>query len=264
MYHNRLLYLLVILSLLVTPSLGRAESNSMPLKSLDSTSFLGDTTTIQNDFGKTPTTISADTLTLRTLERTFSYKGNVRVVQGALNLSSDEIAGQYTEQNEITTIKALGRVVITKEDMKATSQQALYDATASKVVLTDNPQLQQGESVLTADVITIFLAENRSAAEGNVRVTFVKQPGPADSEAGKPAQGSASAIDKNNPNNSLVRTDVKTTETEQTASIDKDKRTRRVKKRGKEKNVSTKKESGYKRDSVPDDHSSGSSVTEGF
>jgi len=264
MYHKRLLYLLVSFKLLITPSLGLAESDSMPLKSLDSTSFLGDTTTIQNDFGKTPTTISADTLTLRTLERTFSYKGNVRVAPGTLNLSSDEIAGQYTEQNEITTIKALGQVVITKEDMKATSQQALYDATASKVVLTDNPQLQQGESILTADIITIFLAENRSAAEGNVRVTFVKQSGPTNSEADKPAQDSASAVDKNNPTNSLVRADTKTTEPEQNASMDTDKRARRKKKRGKEKTVSTKKESGYKRDSVPDDHSSGSSVTEGF
>jgi len=39
--------------------------------------------------------------------------------------------------------------------------------------LTENPQLQQKESILRADKIKIFLNENRSQAEGDVRVTFV-------------------------------------------------------------------------------------------
>ena len=68
---------------------------------------------------------------------------------------------------------AKGDVVISKQEIKATSQQAIYDATTAIVTLTDNPQLQQQGTVLIADRIKIFLNENRSQAEGSVRVTVV-------------------------------------------------------------------------------------------
>jgi lipopolysaccharide export system protein LptA len=137
---------------------------------------LGDTTN-SKDFGKLPTNITSDSLTVNAKSRVFTYKGNVIVTQGDMKLTSKEIDGSYSEQNEIQKILARGDVVITKQDIKATSQLATYDAVASIVTLTDNPQLQQGESVLIADRIKIFLNENRSQAEGNVRVTFVKKDG---------------------------------------------------------------------------------------
>ncbi len=166
-------FLFVIASSLIPSAHGQQSETSV--EALDSTSFLGDTASIQNDFGKLPTTITAESLTLKTKERQFSYKGNVHVSQGEMHLTCKEIDGTYSDKNEITSIQALGDVKITKQDMEATSQRALYNAVASSVQLTDNPQLKQGESILTADTITIFLAENRSSAEGNVRVTFVKQ-----------------------------------------------------------------------------------------
>jgi lipopolysaccharide export system protein LptA len=174
--HLRSYTLTIIVCLLCTVQNAQTQSGEDSVSSLDSTSFLGNTSTIEKDFGKLPTTITAESLTLRTLERTFRYDGNVRVTQGAMQLTSKKIEGNYTEDNQITSIKASGDVVIAKEDMEASSQEALYDATASIVVLTKNPQLKQGDSILTADSITIYLTENRSAAEGNVRVTFIKQP----------------------------------------------------------------------------------------
>lgn len=155
--------------------LASGQESESAAEALDSTSFLGDTASIQNDFGKLPTTITAESLTLKTKERKFSYKGNVHVSQGEMHLTCKEIDGTYSDKNEITSIQALGDVRIIKQDMEATSQRASYNAVASSVQLTNNPQLKQGESILTADTITIFLAENRSSAEGNVRVTFVKQ-----------------------------------------------------------------------------------------
>jgi lipopolysaccharide transport protein LptA len=102
------------------------------------------------------------------------YKGNVVVTQGDMTLTSKVVEGNYNEQNQIQKIVAKGDVVITKQEIKATSQIATYDAVSSIVTLTDNPQLQQGESVLIADRIKVYLNEDRSQAEGNVRVTFVK------------------------------------------------------------------------------------------
>lgn len=174
---NCRLPLLSIVFLVTSSSmpLAKGQQSESSLEELDSTSFLGDTASMQNGFGKLPTTITAESLTLRTRERTFIYQGNVNVSQGEMHLACNEIEGAYSEKNEITAIEARGDVKITKQDMEATSQRASYNAVNSTVRLTDNPQLRQGESILTADTITIFLLENRSSAEGNVRVTFVKQ-----------------------------------------------------------------------------------------
>jgi lipopolysaccharide export system protein LptA len=91
-----------------------------------------------------------------------------------MTLTSKLVEGNYNDLNQIQKITAKGDVVITKQEIKATSQLAIYDAVSSIVTLTDNPQLQQGESVLIADRIKVYLNEDRSQAEGNVRVTFVK------------------------------------------------------------------------------------------
>jgi lipopolysaccharide export system protein LptA len=169
-----------------------AKQSGSSLGSLDTKSFLGDTVD-NKDFGKLPTNISSDTLTLNAKTRVFVYKGNVVVTQGDMTLNSRLIEGNYDQNNQIQKIVARGDVVITKQQIKATSQQATYDALASIVTLTDNPQLQQGESVLIADRIKVFLKENRSQAEGNVRVTFVKQEAPAAAATAAPAADNSAA-----------------------------------------------------------------------
>jgi lipopolysaccharide export system protein LptA len=157
-----------------------AQSNSegSALNSLDKSPLLGGSFN-DKEFGKLPTNITSDTLTLNNKSRIFIYRGNVVVTQGDMTLTSKEIEGTYSEQNEIQKIIAKGDVKITKQDIVSTSQRATYDAINSIVVLTENPQLQQGESVLIADRIKVFLNDNRSIAEGNVRVTVVKNQTPS-------------------------------------------------------------------------------------
>lgn len=154
-------------------ALTQTESEGSSLGSLNDSALFGNAST-DKEFGKLPTNITSDSLTLNAQKRIFTYKGNVVVTQGEMTLTSKTIEGSYNEQNEIQKIVARGDVVITKQDIKTTSQLATYDALSSIVILTDNPQLQQGESILIADKITVYLNEDRSHAEGNVRVTFVK------------------------------------------------------------------------------------------
>lgn len=182
------LSLVFIVALAATPNHAYAQNSegSTSLSSLSSKGLLGDSTNAK-DFGKLPTNITSDSLTVNAKSRVFTYKGNVVVTQGDMRLTSKEIDGSYSEQNEIQKIIARGDVMITKQDIKATSQLATYDAVASIVTLTDNPQLQQAESVLIADRIKVFLNENRSQAEGNVRVTFVKKEGAPGPVGGAPA-----------------------------------------------------------------------------
>jgi hypothetical protein len=93
-----------------------------------------------------------------------------------MTLLCKTLEGTYNEQNQIEKMVAKGEVVITKQEIKATCQRALYNAIEGTVTLTENPQLQQKDSVLTADKIKVFLQDNRSEAEGNVRVTLIKPP----------------------------------------------------------------------------------------
>jgi lipopolysaccharide export system protein LptA len=188
---------LMILSLLATilwwsPTCDAQNNNSSgsSLSSLNTKGLLGDSADTK-DFGKLPTNITSDTLTLNAKTRIFTYKGNVTVTQGDMTLVSKVVEGSYSEKNEIQKIVARGDVVITKAEIKATSQLATYDAIAGIITLTENPQLQQGESVLIADRIKVYARENRSQAEGNVRVTFVKKdmpsPAPASVSTATPA-----------------------------------------------------------------------------
>jgi len=172
---NTPISVVLALSLFSGIAVASAQSSSEPssLGALKTDSLFG-TSGKDKDFGKLPTNITSDTLILNAKTRVFVYKGNVIVTQGDMTLTSKVVEGTYSEQNEIQKIVSRGDVVITKQDIKATSQLATYDAVSSIVTLTDNPQLQQGESVLIADRIKVYLNEDRSQAEGNVRVTFVK------------------------------------------------------------------------------------------
>lgn len=176
------------------PRAAAQTDSGSSLKELDSNSLLGGSFN-DKEFGTLPTHITSDTLTLNNKTRVFVYKGNVVVKQGDMTLTSKEIEGTYSEQNEIQKIIAKGDVVIVKQDITSTSQRATYDAPTSIITLTDNPQLQQGESTLIADRIKVFLNDNRSQAEGNVRVTFVKleTPSPAPTSATAPTSGTPEA-----------------------------------------------------------------------
>ena len=138
-----------------------------------SVSNLMDSKGFDDSFGKLPTNITSDSLAFNAKDRIFAYTGNVQVTQGDMRLTSKTLEGTYSEKNELLKLVAKGDVFIAKQDIQATGQIASYDAVAAIVTLTDNPQLQQKESILRADKIKIFLNENRSQAEGDVRVTFV-------------------------------------------------------------------------------------------
>jgi len=121
-----------------------------------------------------PTFISSDSLTLKAQEQFFSYKGNVEVIQADMNLKSDILDGRYGENNQIKELTARGNVIIVKgKEIRARSEKASYDAETQTLILSENPELEQNGSVLTADIIRIFLEEDRSVAEGEVRVKLI-------------------------------------------------------------------------------------------
>jgi lipopolysaccharide transport protein LptA len=97
------------------------------------------------------------------------------VEQGDFTLTSDSLVGHYDEKNQIQDLVATGNVIIIRGDsVRATGERAEYLQATETITLTESPELQQDDSVLTADTIKIFLNEDRSTAEGNVRVKLVE------------------------------------------------------------------------------------------
>lgn len=130
---------------------------------------------IDQNMKNLPTYIKSDNLTVNNKERTFAYSGNVEVTQGDLNLTAELLDGTYDEKNQIKDLTARRNVIIVKGDgIRASGEKAIYDRASDTLVLTESPELKQGESILTADRIRIFLKENRSVAEGQVRVKVVR------------------------------------------------------------------------------------------
>lgn len=127
------------------------------------------------DFNKAPTYIKADTLTFKSKERSFVYNGDVDVRHGDMILTANSLEGKYDQRNQIETLIARRNVVVTKgPDIRGTGELATYDARSETITLTENPELMQKDNILSADVIRIFLKEDRAIAEGEVRVKVVK------------------------------------------------------------------------------------------
>lgn len=134
-------------------------------------------TTKVNHDSSLPTTITSDTLTLRTQEKKFIYKGNVVMAQGAMTVTCNTLEGTYTENNEIEDLTALGSVIITKGDeLEARGERADFDNERQIVTMTQNPSVLKGKSQLNADLIKVFLETEETIAEGRVQMKIIQEP----------------------------------------------------------------------------------------
>lgn len=124
---------------------------------------------------KEPTIITSNQLELDTENRKFRYFGKVSVKNAETTLTCDSLVGNYSLDHKLENLVATKDVVIIKgAEMQAKSQKATFDNAKQIVTLSENPELIQNQSQLNADTITIFLKENRSSAQGNVRVKIIQ------------------------------------------------------------------------------------------
>lgn len=127
-----------------------------------------------------PVYIKSDTLTLNSKERVFTYKGNVEIVRGDITITADTVIGKYDEKNQLQMVIGEDNVVLTRgEDMRATANRAVYSIPLATIELTEGPELTRKGNVLSADKITVYVNEDRSEAEGNVRVKVIQADNPA-------------------------------------------------------------------------------------
>lgn len=129
----------------------------------------------QTGQGNEPMFINSDTLTVESKKRIFTYTGSVKMVQGETNIDADVVVGKYDENNVIQEVICEGNVRMTKgPGLKATSNRAVYTLATHTVILTEGPEITHEGSTLTADIVRVFIDQDRSEAEGNVKVKVIK------------------------------------------------------------------------------------------
>jgi len=157
------------------------------------------------------TTITASKMTVRNQENKAVFEGTVVLTKGTLVVHSDvmvvffkpaeppgtkgvetaplpdpgkpEKAGRARDDlpimsnRSVSMIEATGRVLIEKEDGRATCRKAVYHGDEEKIVLTGEPVAWQKGTRVTGKKITMFLAEDRSIVEGGSRVMIQQEGG---------------------------------------------------------------------------------------
>ncbi len=133
-----------------------------------------------------PTDITSDSMDFDLENRQAIFLGNVRVVDGELELKADKLIVQFDEENKVENIDADGNVTINSGDNKAVGGQAFYKYDDGIITLSKNPELIQGDNRLVgADEIIYTKDENKFKTKGGpVRIILYdndESEGPFDS-----------------------------------------------------------------------------------
>jgi lipopolysaccharide export system protein LptA len=130
---------------------------------------------------KDPVKIEANALEVRDRDKTAIFMGNVLVVQGETTLrcselkvfyEGDTLTGQTqksaaagTSAQRIRRLEALGGVIITAKEQKATGDSGVYDLRANTMTLNGNVVVTQGQNVMQGDRLVVELATGTSRLE---------------------------------------------------------------------------------------------------
>lgn len=105
--------------------------------------------------------VEADRLSIDHRARTASFEGNVVAHYSDLILTCDTMHVTYDESGEIASLKASGKVAVTRADVSATAAAARLDARLGLLVLEGKPVLLKGNSRLEGKRITVSLATGK-------------------------------------------------------------------------------------------------------
>lgn len=123
-----------------------------------------------------PIHIKANRLDSYNKENKIIFTGDVIAKKAELTIYADQMtvfyrkaegkeAGQGEGADQVEKIFANGHVKITKGNRIATGDEAVYYEAEQNVILTGNPKVWEGNSMIKGGKITVFLDEDRSIVE---------------------------------------------------------------------------------------------------
>ena len=132
-----------------------------------------------DDRNAQPIKIKANELVTDNNNRTSTFVGKVSARQGDLTIFSDKLVINYSEKDhEVEKVEAFGNVRILQGNRQALAGHALYENKAGKIILDTAPKVYQGDDVISGNVITYFVDEQKSVVTGgpDARVEAVIHP----------------------------------------------------------------------------------------
>ncbi len=123
---------------------------------------------IRNHNSNAPVNFSAGQIELQDAADRVVLSGGVTATQAGLTIRSARLTAKYTNRGgiDVNVIDAAGGVTITKDDLRATSNAAIYDLDSDLITLLGNVRLSQGANRLNGGRIMIDLKSNRSTITG--------------------------------------------------------------------------------------------------
>lgn len=141
---------------------------------------------------KDPVKIEANSLEVRDKEKAAVFIGNVVVTQGDTVMRCKELTVYYegnalaldpkkappatkSQQKDANTQKikrlvAVGGVIVTSKDQKATGDRGVFEMATNTVTLTGNVIITQGQNVMRGEKLTVDLNTNKSRLDSSQRV----------------------------------------------------------------------------------------------
>jgi lipopolysaccharide export system protein LptA len=124
--------------------------------------------TIRNHNSNAPVNFDAGALELQDRADRVVLTGGVTASQAGLTMKASRVTAAYSTNGgtDVHRLDATGGVTITKEDLRATSNAAIYDLDSSLITLIGNVHLTQGSNKLDGGRLVIDLNTGRSTING--------------------------------------------------------------------------------------------------
>ena len=124
--------------------------------------------TIRNHNSNAPVNFDAGALELQDRADRVVLTGGVTATQAGLTLKANRVTAAYSSGGgiDVNRLDATGGVTITKDDLRATSNAAIYDLNANLITLIGNVNLNQGANRLSGGRLVIDLDSGRSTING--------------------------------------------------------------------------------------------------
>ena len=124
---------------------------------------------IRNHNTGAPVNFDAGQIELQDRANRVVLSGGVTATQAGLSIKASRVTAAYTSGGgtDVNRLDAIGGVTITKDDLRATSNAAIYDLKNDLITLLGNVNLVQGKNRLNGARIVIDLNSGRSTINGN-------------------------------------------------------------------------------------------------
>jgi lipopolysaccharide export system protein LptA len=138
-----------------------------------------------------PITVKSNEMNADNVGRTAVFTGKVVSKQGDVTIFSDKLVVSYADKGDgVEKIEAFGNVRIVQLNRTGFSDQAVYESSTGRIVMTGSPRVLQGDDRISGKVITYYVDDEKSyvTSEGDpkARVEAVINPVARKKNAGKP------------------------------------------------------------------------------